>query len=133
MFKKVSCGAVILVALASSASAQNTSALAAACTALVSDSSSSTFSALNTTIFNATFFDGPATVDALGVCQATADISVPLCRVEFFVNTSDVSAITAEMWLPADFNGRMLGLGNGGLGGLCKGVSSDGVRRRRPS
>ena len=96
---------------------QNTMDFETACSALVSNNSSS-FSSLNTTIFNATWYDGATeNVEVLGVCQATANISVPLCRVQFYANTSDVSAITAEMWLPSNYSGRLLGLGNGGLGG----------------
>ncbi|KAH8110213.1 tannase and feruloyl esterase [Phellopilus nigrolimitatus] len=76
-----------------------------------------TLAGLNTTILNATYYENATAVGTLGVCQPTAQISAPLCRVQFIVNTSDVSAITAEAWFPTDWNGRFLGLGNGGLGG----------------
>lgn len=101
------------------ASAADTIDYETACTSL-GNSDSSTFSALNTTIFNATFYsDAAPNVPVLGTCQSSANISVPLCRVQFYVNTSDISALTAEMWLPTNYSGRLLGLGNGGLGG-CK-------------
>ena len=107
----------VVASLALAASAQNTSDYETACSSLAS-SSSSTFSSLNTTIFNATFYSAATeNVTALGTCQTTANITVPLCRVQFYVNTSDISALTAEMWLPTDYSGRLLGLGNGGLGG----------------
>ena len=119
-------GVVVVVAsLAFGAEAQNSSDYEAACSSLASSSSSSsTFSALNTTIFNTTFYSGAAdNVAALGVCQSTANVSVPMCRVQFYTNTSDISAITAEMWLPTNYSGRMLALGNGGLGG-CESIHS---------
>jgi len=43
--------------------------------------------------------------------------SAPLCRVQFRVNTSETSEIKAEAWLPDEWSGRFLALGNGGLGG----------------
>ena len=113
-------GVVVVASLAFGAEAQNSSDYEAACSSLAS--SSSTFSALNTTIFNTTFYTEAAdNVAALGVCQSTANVSVPMCRVQFYTNTSDISAITAEMWLPTNYSGRMLALGNGGLGG-CEAI-----------
>ena len=113
---------VIVASLAFGTLAQNSGDYEAACSSLAS-SSSTTFSALNTTIFNATFYAEPAdNVATLGVCQPTANISVPLCRIQFYTNTSDISAIMAEMWLPTNYSGRMLALGNGGLDG-CESIA----------
>jgi feruloyl esterase len=53
-------------------------------------------------------------------CWVTsADVNVPVCRVQFFTNTTDTSSIHAEAWLPDQWYGRFLGVGNGGLNG-CK-------------
>ena len=111
-------GSGFFSSLALSVLAQNaTTDYATACASLAS-SNSTTFSSLNTTIFNATWYDDATdNVTALGTCTSSANISVPLCRVQFYVNTSDISALTAEMWLPSNYSGRMLGLGNGGIGG----------------
>lgn len=44
-------------------------------------------------------------------------VSVDLCRVALSIPTSNRSSITFEMWLPADWSGRFLGTGNGGIDG----------------
>ncbi|KAJ7135907.1 tannase and feruloyl esterase [Mycena epipterygia] len=46
-----------------------------------------------------------------------AYINSPLCRVQFSTNTTSTSAVRAEAWLPDEWYGRFLGVGNGGLGG----------------
>lgn len=90
----------------------------AACAALTSFRNLN--SPLNTTILGASYFSNASTgLQTLGVCASSADVSVPLCRVQFTVNTSSKSHITGEVWLPAEWTGRSLVLGNGGLGG-CK-------------
>ncbi|KAL5521101.1 hypothetical protein ACEPAG_9023 [Sanghuangporus baumii] len=86
---------------------------AAACSALRNFDLSS----LNTTILNGAYYEHATQVETLGVCTPIAQISQPLCRVQFVVNTSSVSAITAEAWFPTAWSGRFLALGNGGLGG----------------
>ena len=44
-------------------------------------------------------------------------ITANLCRVALSIPTSNRSSITFEMWLPAQWNGRFLGTGNGGIDG----------------
>ena len=74
-------------------------------------------SAFNTTILNTTYFNNISRVEKLGASEGLARINAALCRVQFLVNTSSLSAITAEVWLPTNWNNRFLALGNGGLGG----------------
>jgi len=49
----------------------------------------------------------------------TYNNTVALCRVSGIVNTSSTSSVEFEMWLPDTWYGRVLTVGNGGLGG-CK-------------
>ncbi|KAJ7479847.1 hypothetical protein FB451DRAFT_1239987 [Mycena latifolia] len=49
-------------------------------------------------------------------CLSTAT-TAPLCRVQFYTNTSKTSGIYGEAWLPDEWYGRFMGLGNGGLSG----------------
>ena len=44
-------------------------------------------------------------------------ISADLCRVALSIPTSNRSSITYELWLPAQWSGRFLGTGNGGIDG----------------
>ncbi|KLO15211.1 tannase and feruloyl esterase [Schizopora paradoxa] len=77
----------------------------------------------NTTILSAVYYTEPVTAIPLQIVQScyyrfqSINTSVPLCRVQFGVNTSETSEIKAEAWLPDEWNGRFLALGNGGLGG----------------
>ncbi|KAK6992782.1 hypothetical protein R3P38DRAFT_2569070, partial [Favolaschia claudopus] len=71
----------------------------------------------NTTIIDASYVAAGSKVSTLGTCQDTADVNVPLCRVQFVTNTTNTSMVHAEAWLPDEWYGRFLGLGNGGLGG----------------
>ncbi|KAJ7624364.1 tannase and feruloyl esterase [Roridomyces roridus] len=72
----------------------------------------------NTTILNVAYIAAPTNVSTPGSCQSTAVVTAaPLCRVQFVINTTATSAVHAEAWLPDTWFGRMLGLGNGGLGG----------------
>ena len=47
-------------------------------------------------------------------------VSVDLCRVELTIATSNRSSISMEAWLPANWTGRFLSTGNGGLGGCIQ-------------
>ncbi|KAJ7207158.1 tannase and feruloyl esterase [Mycena pura] len=78
----------------------------------------------NTTIIDISYVPGGSKVPPLGTCTTTANVNVPLCRVQFFTNTSDQSSVHAEAWLPDEWHGRFLGLGNGGLGGC---IDYDGL------
>lgn len=49
----------------------------------------------------------------------TFTVPVDLCRVEIVRHTTNTSTIRGEAWLPDEWYGRILGLGNSGLGG-CK-------------
>lgn len=75
----------------------------------------------NTTILRATYHSTPTTlndtVQGRGCFESVTEVSVPLCRVEFKITTSPDSELRAEAWLPDEWYGRFMGLGNGGLGG----------------
>ncbi|TFK99541.1 tannase and feruloyl esterase [Pterulicium gracile] len=72
----------------------------------------------DTTIISATRVAGNSSVQPWGVCGTDpVPASVPLCRVQFSVKTSNVSEVKAEAWLPDEWHGRFLAIGNGGLGG----------------
>ena len=47
-------------------------------------------------------------------------INADVCRVTMLVNTSDISSMTLEAWLPANWTGRFLSGGNGGLSGCIQ-------------
>ena len=44
----------------------------------------------------------------------------PTCRVRYETSYGEDSLIRSELWLPTDWNGRFVGLGNGGLGGVLR-------------
>lgn len=46
-------------------------------------------------------------------------VPVSVCRVNFRVTTSSESSVEIEVWLPENWTGRVLSIGNGGFGG-CK-------------
>ncbi|KAJ7857316.1 tannase and feruloyl esterase [Mycena olivaceomarginata] len=71
----------------------------------------------NTTIIDVSYVPAGSKVTTLGTCAKTAHVSAPLCRVQFFTNTTTTSVVHGEAWLPDEWYGRFLGLGNGGLGG----------------
>lgn len=70
----------------------------------------------NVTVLDAIYYDEPANVSTSGIFGTIA-VDVPLCRLEFAVSTSETSNVRAEAWLPSEWNGRFLAIGNGGLGG----------------
>ncbi|KAB8252939.1 tannase and feruloyl esterase-domain-containing protein [Aspergillus flavus] len=47
-------------------------------------------------------------------------VTVDLCRVALYVETSNRSSVTTEIWLPRNWTGRFLGTGNGGIDGCIK-------------
>ncbi|KAE8155253.1 Tannase/feruloyl esterase [Aspergillus avenaceus] len=47
-------------------------------------------------------------------------VPVDLCRVALYVETSNRSGVTTELWLPRNWTGRFLGTGNGGIDGCIK-------------
>lgn len=47
-------------------------------------------------------------------------VSVDICRVSGLVETGPSSNITMEAWLPLNWTGRFLAVGNGGMGGCIK-------------
>ena len=54
-------------------------------------------------------------------CGNTAQlVPVDLCRIAANVATSNRSEITLEAWLPSDWTGRFLSIGNGGLSGCIQ-------------
>ncbi|KAJ7753494.1 tannase and feruloyl esterase [Mycena metata] len=71
----------------------------------------------NTTILDVSYLPKASKISTLGTCQSKATHSAPFCRVQFHTNTSATSGIDAEAWLPDEWFGRFMGLGNRGLGG----------------
>ncbi|KAF8518083.1 tannase and feruloyl esterase-domain-containing protein [Gautieria morchelliformis] len=71
----------------------------------------------NTTIIDATHVAAGSNVTTPGSCQSSAFSTVAVCRVQAVVNTTATSAVHFEAWLPDEWFGRFLGLGNGGLDG----------------
>ena len=52
--------------------------------------------------------------------RLSQSVSVDLCRVQLTIATSNRSSISMETWLPANWTGRFLSTGNGGLGGCIQ-------------
>lgn len=83
---------------------------------------------LNNTTVESTEFIGtgssllePARHETCASLNLTATFD--FCRVQLTAHTGPESAVRTEAWLPADWNGRFLLTGNGGLGG-CIGYES---------
>ncbi|KAJ8080048.1 hypothetical protein PM082_016875 [Marasmius tenuissimus] len=59
--------------------------------------------------------------DTDDTCQPTPQlVSTDLCRITIQVETSNDSSINMEAWLPRNWTGRFLSLGNGGLAGCIQ-------------
>ncbi|KAJ6484413.1 tannase and feruloyl esterase [Mycena vitilis] len=73
----------------------------------------------NTTILDVSYVTAGTTLKlpAAISCLPEAYVDSPLCRVQFSTKTTVTSSIRAEAWLPDEWYGRFLGVGNGGLGG----------------
>jgi feruloyl esterase len=71
----------------------------------------------NTTIIDAAHVAAGSNNTTPGSCQSFAISTAAVCRVQAVVNTTATSAVHFEAWLPDEWFGRFLGLGNGGLGG----------------
>lgn len=80
-------------------------------------SSEADLSSLNATILESNYFHNVSQLVVKGAFQPIADIGPSVCRVHFVVNTSSISSVKAEAWLPTNWNQRFLAIGNGGLGG----------------
>ena len=89
-----------------------TSSLSERCTALKTN-----LHLENSTILDATHVSPGSNISTPGSCQSSAISNAAMCRVQVVVNTTATSAVHFEAWLPDEWFGRFLGLGNGGLGG----------------
>ena len=49
--------------------------------------------------------------------RASQVVSVDLCRIALKIATSEISQITFEAWFSANWSGRFLATGNGGIDG----------------
>ena len=63
---------------------------------------------------NVTFPD-----DVISCNRSSQVVAVDLCRVALSIPTSNRSSISFEAWFPANWTGRFLATGNGGVDG-CK-------------
>ncbi|KAK2007929.1 tannase and feruloyl esterase [Colletotrichum eremochloae] len=75
----------------------------------------------DTTVHGTTFIAAgtkvslPNSHPSCGTPSQVADVD--LCRVELLATTGPRSNVSLEAWLPLDWNGRFLGVGNGGMNG----------------
>ncbi|KIJ56014.1 hypothetical protein M422DRAFT_219295 [Sphaerobolus stellatus SS14] len=71
----------------------------------------------NTTILTVQRIAAGTNITTPGSCQSSAPVSANACRVLAVTNTTLQSAVHWEIWLPDQWFGRFLAVGNGGLGG----------------
>ncbi|KAG5644853.1 hypothetical protein DXG03_007583 [Asterophora parasitica] len=76
-----------------------------------------TLSLANTTVLSSTNLPEPVAVQTRGACDQWGWVSDPICRVQVNIRTSATPSVYAEAWLPDTWYGRIVGLGNGGVGG----------------
>ncbi|KAL0058752.1 hypothetical protein AAF712_014560 [Marasmius tenuissimus] len=74
-----------------------------------------------TTLFDASLVSAGSTLqfpDTDASCAATPQsVVADMCRITMLVETSESSSINMEAWLPRNWTGRFLSLGNSALGG----------------
>lgn len=74
----------------------------------------------NATVTNHEFVAAGTNLTLTGneLCDlATQAVPVDLCRVSLQISTSNRSGVVAEIWMPQEWNGRLVTTGNGGLAG----------------
>lgn len=75
----------------------------------------------DTTILSTNFYPNGSTIELPGTVASCAINSTTatsdLCRITLSVQTSCMSSIFLEAWLPTNWNGRFLASGTGGIGG----------------
>ncbi|KAJ4292515.1 Feruloyl esterase [Kalmusia sp. IMI 367209] len=81
----------------------------------------STLEIANATVYFSQFVGAGTNLsipDRNATCGAPYQVvSADICRIALYVSTSNSSGISMEAWLPANFSGRFLSTGNGGLAG----------------
>lgn len=75
----------------------------------------------NTTVYSTTFVSAGTNLtianNPVGCNRPSQVADVDVCRVSMLYETGPTSNVTLEAWLPFNWTGRFLGVGNGGLGG----------------
>lgn len=75
----------------------------------------------NATVTDHAFIPSGSSINLTGndpACAQTSQVvPVNLCRVALQISTTNRSGVVAEVWLPENWNGRLVTTGNGGLGG----------------
>ncbi|KIJ49214.1 hypothetical protein M422DRAFT_28181 [Sphaerobolus stellatus SS14] len=84
-----------------------------------------TLSVENTTILDVQHIVAGSKIPTPGSCQSAATVSADVCRIYAVTNTTSQSAVHFEMWLPDQWYGRFLAVGNGGLAGCIDYMNLD--------